>query len=532
MAKPKSKLIMLIIIAVFAVFFGLTVNWDQNHYWHPDERMIIMTGMKLKPVLPLAKLFYQPDASPYNPHFFAYGSLPIYIITFLNYLPNLKSSFDLVTLASRWLNFLVLVSLSLTIAQIAWLASRKSQIKILSLFLTFLTFFIWQNTHFYTVDLALTLWFALIVLIMAKNQTKRLSIKTLLALAVITAAGMATKFTFILILPFISLFLFLQPKTTLDVKTHQMLLWLVLSLVFLFFLQPYMFIDHLAYFTQLKNQLRMSKSPFSFPYTLQYVGTQAYAYPLQQMFLWGFGPFIGLASIIGLIRMGLNKVVPKASFAWLILFSLVYFLILGRSAVKFMRYFLPIYPIFVILAAMGIYVLMKSKRRFINLVGASLFILIVLWWQAFAFVHLQTPTRLAAGRWLDKQADIQKVGVEHWDDRLPLNRRFDFVEFPHYDPETPPELKAIKQEKIDQGLNQIQAYIIASPRLYKPILNLRSRYPVSSRFYNNLFSYQTKLKTAHVFSVKPRFLFWSLNDSSADESFYVYDHPPVVIFTN
>ena len=69
MSASRSFRLWLIAIAVFASAARfMHLEWDQNHFFHPDERAVAGAVMQLsfKPV-------------QLNPHFFAYGSLPIYL---------------------------------------------------------------------------------------------------------------------------------------------------------------------------------------------------------------------------------------------------------------------------------------------------------------------------------------------------------------------------------------------------------------------------------------------------------------------
>ncbi len=66
------------------------INWDANNHLHPDEREIVFTAMCL--TLPgsvrlssCAPAYTGPGwflstQSPLNPHFFAYGSFPLYLL--------------------------------------------------------------------------------------------------------------------------------------------------------------------------------------------------------------------------------------------------------------------------------------------------------------------------------------------------------------------------------------------------------------------------------------------------------------------
>src|SRR5260370_5942229 len=57
--------------------YGL--NWDQGNSFHPDERQIMFHVTVLSWPHSLAQ-FLDPVNSPLNPHFFAYGSFPLYLL--------------------------------------------------------------------------------------------------------------------------------------------------------------------------------------------------------------------------------------------------------------------------------------------------------------------------------------------------------------------------------------------------------------------------------------------------------------------
>ncbi|GCE18544.1 hypothetical protein [Dictyobacter kobayashii] len=62
--------------------YGL--NWDQGNRFHPDEPYIVFYASNVAwPQSPAQ--FFDPVHSPLNPHFFAYGSLPIYLLALLGH---------------------------------------------------------------------------------------------------------------------------------------------------------------------------------------------------------------------------------------------------------------------------------------------------------------------------------------------------------------------------------------------------------------------------------------------------------------
>ena len=60
--------------------YGL--NWDQGNSVHPDERQILFHVTALSWPGSLAQ-FLVPANSPLNPHFFAYGSFPLYLLAII-----------------------------------------------------------------------------------------------------------------------------------------------------------------------------------------------------------------------------------------------------------------------------------------------------------------------------------------------------------------------------------------------------------------------------------------------------------------
>jgi hypothetical protein len=91
------RLLALVAFALAVRLFGL--NFDQSHYFHPDERRIAeaVTQLSLRPL-------------QLNPHFFAYGSFPLYVTKLVTAtLSNFHawfSSYDAAILVGRALSAL------------------------------------------------------------------------------------------------------------------------------------------------------------------------------------------------------------------------------------------------------------------------------------------------------------------------------------------------------------------------------------------------------------------------------------------
>jgi hypothetical protein len=282
---------------------------------------------------------------------------------------------------------------------------------------------------------------------------------------------------------------------------------------------PYAFLDFKTFYRQIMEQQAMTKDAFTFPYTLQYVGTRAYLYPFKNIFLWGIGPFLSIAFLFSFTRFSKN--IKIKGYIFLFIFAFVYFAITGRFAVKFMRYMLPIYP-FICLSA-AIYLKKYKNLFFILFIFHFLFLL------SFLNIYKYPNTRIEASLWLKNNLPANSVILrEHWDDGIPVGNTFGHItdELAMYDSDQNPA----KWQKINQQLNTGDYLIIASNRLWKPITNLKDKYPLSSKFYNDLFAGKLPYLKIKEFIHTPNIFGFKINDQNADESFTVYDHPQVLIY--
>jgi len=100
--RLRVGLALLAILAIAAAlrFYGMV--WDGGMLFHPDERhiLVVANGIAFPPLREWHTLL-RPE-SPWNPQFFAYGSLPIYL---LRIMADLAGQFEpsLATLQSSYL---------------------------------------------------------------------------------------------------------------------------------------------------------------------------------------------------------------------------------------------------------------------------------------------------------------------------------------------------------------------------------------------------------------------------------------------
>lgn len=312
----------------------------------------------------------------------------------------------------------------------------------------------------------------------------------------------------------------------------------------------------IRFLRDMKEQTRMNSSPYHFPYTLQYAGTMPYIYYINNVLLWGIGPLISILLFMGIfvsikkvsVRNLINVINLKKPVSESVIFViffcfsyLLFFTIIGKSAVKFMRYMLPLYPLLAIIAAHGLTTALRFKpsTKYIHVFNAAKItsvIFAVLWAIAFLNIYTEKNTRALATDWILENIPQNSVlGTEHWDDRVPIHsgEYYKYEDITMYDRPDNATKWALMREKF----NKIDYYIVASNRLYAPLQRLTdcqahkdSCYPIASRFYADLLTDKTQFKKVAEFTNYPHLGSFAIPDDNADESFTVYDHPKIIIF--
>ncbi len=538
------SLFFILVLGACLRLYGL--NWDQGHHLHPDERAIVMAVEKLS----LHNL---------NPKFFAYGNFPFYLLKAASF----GAGYDLLPTIGRVLSGLFDLGTIFLIFKIGKKVFSRQTALWASFFYSVCVLPI-QLSHFYAVDTILNFFILLTlyrsILFYEKQNFKRalavgisfgLALATKIsATALIVSIGAALLFDHVLIaikglrkIPDVN---YTIVKLTKPFLRHSLAIFLSTVCAFLI-TEPYALLDFDTFWTQISQQHQMTRDAFTFPYTLQYVGTTPDLYHLKNLWFWGMGVGLGTLGLVGAVSYIVDlfrRICAKgeedieAKEIILVVFFLAYFLIVGRFAVKFMRYLLPLYPLLVLYAARLVESLRKPLKKFVRVTTVGL---TLLWTLAFASIYSQPNTRVLATRWFQKNVPAgAKIAVEHWDDRVPLRGNYQFLEMTMYDPDDSEE----KWERVGRNLSEADYLVLASNRLYVPLQRLQQTlsvceehnrcYPKTAEYYQKLFNEELGFKKVAEFTNYPKLSIFnfqfSINDDSADESFTVYDHPKVIVF--
>lgn len=321
----------------------------------------------------------------------------------------------------------------------------------------------------------------------------------------------------------------------------------------------------------IQRERDFQKGNADYPPFVQFAGTTPFLTPLKNIVLWGLGPTLGLAGFAGLMFAGYRLFKRReVSLALPLIFALAIFGFQGPRFVAFMRYFDPMYPMLALFAAWALLSLaaapavVRSRTALVETTGgwrekvrtrthsawqrpwvrwAPLAVVLVAttWWaMAFQSVYSQEHPRITASRWIyDNVPQNSKITGEIWDDTIPYaipgqSGGYRIVETTPYDTDSLEKVQKLvygdPANPNATGLVSADYVAITSNRVRESVKKLEREYPATIHYYELLDSGALGFERVATFKVHPTFLGISLDDSSAEESFTVYDHPEVRIY--
>jgi hypothetical protein len=305
-----------------------------------------------------------------------------------------------------------------------------------------------------------------------------------------------------------------------------------------------------SYRAALTQQQDALKGTFLSPPAYQWLLSRPIWSPLENLIVWQLGAPLGVVAAAGVVLIAVCVVRPVLRTirrrAWdglgdatairqltlrvmLLAFLAAGFFPFATLFAHTGRYLVPLAPILAVTAASAVVFLLRGHRRVLTAVVALLVSSTAAYAFAFHTVYEHTNTRVAASQWIVRHVPPGKtIANEHWDDSLPvggaaLSYRGEIVQV--FDPDDEDKLY-----KLYDVLDRTDYYFLSSPRAWRTIGRLPDRFPLMVRFYRGLFAGKLGFRQVASFRSVPRLLGVKLDDLSAEEAFWVYDHPPVRIF--
>lgn len=526
-SSPSRLRLWLVALVVFAAAVRLVgLDFDDKHFFHPDERRIAFA---------VEELSFKP--LQLNPHFFAYGSFPFYVVRGVasllsNVDPNM-GHYDGIMMTGRAVSGLVG---TLTVLLLTVLGARlyNRSVGLLAGFLLAACVLHVQNSHYGTTDIFLT-FLVTLALYFLVGVVQRGWTRDYVYAGLAIGFATATKFSALpLLAPLgIACLVRLPRDGFLRVLGRGLLAILCLAAAFAAG-EPYAILDFANYARDITEQSGMVREAGRLPYTNQYIGVVKYYYDLSQMFWWGMAPPLALAAIWATAARVVGAVRERsATDAVLLAWVLPFFIITGSFDVKFVRYLLPIYPIMILWAAAFLW---RAAQR--SLLGR-----VALWGVtistglaalAFLSIYTRPHTVVTASEWLYRNVPPGKViATQHWDEGFPLPLpgqnpgKYKVDDLPYYEPDTPGKWRDIANRLAASDYIAFQ-----TKRLYGSLTMAPGKYPIANNYFYQLFAGDLGFTLIYDHASRPELFGLEAPDELADESITVYDHPKVLIFEN
>ncbi|MFN8624553.1 MAG: DUF2298 domain-containing protein [Candidatus Binatia bacterium] len=528
--ESRSRLVVLVIVLGAAAVRLAHINWDDYHFFHPDERAVAFAVQRVS----FHPLHLDPD-------FFAYGSLPIYLAKITSSAVALvtprAATYDGIILNGRRLSAVIgTLTVFLTILLGSRLYDRGVGLLAGGL-LAACTLHI-QNSRFMTVDVTLT-FFVLLALAALVQVARRGRLLHFVLAGIAIGLATATKFSAM------PLFLPLAVATLHRVAVERRFLSalgrcgaaVAAALLAFAIAEPYAVLRFARFFHDIFEQSHMVRNAGAFPYTTQYMGTPKYWYDLAQLVLWGMAPALGVVAVWASATRVVTAWRERRVEDWVLLsWAIPFFLITGWFEVKFPRYLLPIYPLMILWAADWLLRKYRGGTVFGRLAAPVVVAGTVAAAAAFLAIYTRPFTEVTASEWVYRHVPSgSKIVTQDWDEGFPLPlpraegraERYTVVPFGYYGPDSPAKIQQLSQE-----LASADYVIFQTKRLYGAVTRAPERYPLTTAYFYKLFAGDLGYTLVQEIASRPSLFGFQIPDELADESLTVYDHPKVLIFRN
>ena len=524
----KIKIIFFSLIILIGIFFRFyNLNWGAPFYFHPDERNIIYSILQL-------------SFSNLNPHFFAYGSVPIYIIFFIDLLINklkLPIDFNLVVLTGRFLSFLLSSLILVLIFKVAKKIKNTRAALITTIFASLSVGFI-QFSHFLTFETWLS-FFYLLFLYLSLKQFEKNSFKNLVLTSVIFGLTVGIK---IVAIPLSIIFIFVLLIKNFKNKIRFILYsltFIFISLLVFLITNPFLILDTNSFMNSMHYESSVALGTIPVFYTQEFFNTTPLIFQLFHVFPFLLNPILTLIFIFSFLYL-IIKILKGRNIKYLILLLFLLITIFSSDVffVKWTRYAFLALPFIYIL--IGIFIekvyVLSLKKNTLKIASLSTILLLFLISFIFSFsyfktVYLNFDTRIQAANFLSLNANSNtKILSETYDlGIIPFNNYFSNITLLNfYNLETDNNL----QHELPILVKNSNYVVLPSQRIIKTRLNNAKLFPLGNIFYTNLVNgslgYKLIYKTPCNIFCKITYLGNPV--FSYEETASVFDRPTVFIF--
>lgn len=564
------EIVLLVLIVLLASYFRFTgTNWDNYAHLHPDERYMTMVAIAVQWPEDFEE-YLNPQTSPLSPYnnnygSYIYGTLPLFLVKYVADSLEL-GDYNNLHLVGRTISGILDIGNLLLIYLIGNNIYKKRLGLIAALFYAVAVMPI-QQSHFFTTDTYETFFVLitfLLLIIFLKVRAPIINVTISILIGVAMGLALASKISaavFGLMIGVALAMKFLQQlkrfslaRNIFYVVDFALLILITIYVVFRL-ASPYIFANaswlditlNPSFETSLNFQRSAITGEVMFPPQYNWVNTTPYLFPFSNIMIWGLGIPLGISSIVGLMlfvyemihflkyHYYLKQLLIPLTSPLLIAFIWVIgdFIYRGGNFVKSFRYLLAILPFLTIFASLTFYYIRKYNNKLFYPVLGIVFIPTLLWAYAFTGIYTRTTTRIEASNWVyENVAPNKTIANEHWDDAIPFKsdgpapvEYVNRVELQVYNPDDQTKIPYLYNE-----LSKTDYIFVTSDRARKNIGELPELFPIMANYYKALDEGTLGFEPVEVTTSFPSIFGIEIDDSNAEETFWVYDHPTVRIY--
>ncbi len=560
--KTTILLFILMLIGVFLRFYNL--NWGAPYYFHPDERNIISSVTQLR----------FPDQT--NPHFFAYGSIPIYTIYGIGVIQNIVTSCFYSTLCPitkllvekqtpLWneinivtFNDAILIArsisafFSLLLIPLVFIIGKKVHTQktgLLSAFFTVTSVGLLQYAHFATFELWLT-FFSVLALYYSLKIAGDHHTGDILILGVLMGILVGIKISSLVLLPlpFLAIFygcfrdiklvkknLPILGKTALLFMAEALCLLLLGAIIFMI-TNPFVLLDVTSFQDSIDYEVSVANGSLIVFYNQLFRDTIPGIYQLFHVYPFLINPLLTFLLIPTLlVTFFLSKKEKNTSLFFVFLTFMILFISQAFLFVKWVRYMIPTLPFFYVMFSVVVMTISTNKkfaayRKY--LIFSLVSISSIYTFSYFVTVIAKEDTRLQAKTWIERFTSTnKKVLSESYDPgSMAFTGIFSEITYCNiYDLEI--HLKVCEDVSLEHKLKDVTYILLPSERVVQSRLVNKKRFPRGYNFYTSLFtdkeSYKLVYKTPCDIFCK---ILYMGNKLLLEQTAYVFDRPTVYVF--
>ena len=552
---------LLVFLALYSRLVGIT--WGLPYPMHPDERNMAVAVQSLK------------FSEQLNPHFFAYGQLPLYIayffIQFLSFIlqgaQKGNISFESATIALRYLSVLSSWASLWIIYRILNDFFREYFGKwslIVGMFLFVFSPYAIQFAHFGTTESLLTCFYLGILYFSIQIGVKKeITRRTLLSLGTLAGLAIGTKISSA---TFLALPLLVVTWTLYKTKAKLYLFLLnfikqisiltFVTILFAFLASPHMLISTLDFISTITYESKIASGAIAVFYTRQFLFSIPVIYQLTNIFpvALGIGTFVlFLGGFIFLNWRDTRLVILRLAF-------LLYFIPSSFLFVKWTRFEAPalaIASIFGMLFLSSISLHLRNYKVKRIFLGVSIFF-ISLPGIAYISIYQNHDVRFQASNWIfdtipeqaqifSEAGNVINIPVPAKAGRIIPNHHIINFDFYQVDGDK------MLQTTLVQAMKEADYIIVPSQRVvgsvtcsmeseknnlgysHRRCVDLKRLFPVTNEYYDKLLSGELGYSEIKRFTSYPKIELFGKTliefpDEQYDETWSVFDHPVIRIY--